>query len=145
MNNMIEEYLVDRTLADKIYRIQQHIEDSLKQNGDISQFKEDVMYVMHFLLERVDTKQLTATELQAKNMEYSINKMRKEKDEEYIEMLKYELEQKDKLIDKMKKRVVLTEKEHRMILKMLERFPNRSYEDCTLEYFKKESEKGEQS
>lgn len=96
-----EEYLVDKTLANKLYRIQQHIEDSIKQNGDISQFKEDVMYVIHFLLERVDTKQLTATELQVKRMEYNINKMQKEKDEEYIGVLKTELEKEYKIMDKI--------------------------------------------
>jgi hypothetical protein len=50
------------------------------------------------------------------------------------------LEKQDKIINAMKYRVVLTEKEHRMILKMLERRSNKRYEDCVVEYFKKEVE-----
>lgn len=47
------------------------------------------------------------------------------------------IQKKEKIINAMKYRVVLTEKEHRMILKMLERRSNKRYEDCVVEYFKK--------
>lgn len=89
----IEEIETDRILAEKIYRIQEHITDTIKEYGDISQFKEDVLYVIYFLLERQSkTGQLTATQIQAKQMEYAVSKEKIKKDEEYIRLLKQIIE-----------------------------------------------------
>lgn len=91
-------FLVDKVLSEKIYRISKHIEDTIKEYGDISQFKEDVMYVIHFLLERVETKNLTATEISVKQMNYRITKAKEEQLEKIID-------KQNKVIDEMAKRL----------------------------------------
>ena len=78
----------DTVLYEKLMRIQEHIIDTIKEYGSISQFKEDVLYVMKCLLERqLNSAELTATETLLKNMEYNIQKQK----EEYIAVLKTEI------------------------------------------------------
>lgn len=100
--NIEETNLVDKVLSDKILRIQKHITDTIREYGSISNFKEDVLYVIHFLLERqLSPKNLTATEIVARNMEYKINKMQRERDEEHIKVLLSELEKKETVINEI--------------------------------------------
>ena len=97
-----KEYLVDNVLSEKIYRIFQYIQDTIKENGDISQFKEDVLYVIHFLLERqLEPKQLIATEMVVKQREYMLFKEQRKKDEEHIRILKCELDKLNGIINLM--------------------------------------------
>ncbi len=58
----------------------------------------------------------------------------------YVDLVDKIMKQ-EKIINAMKYRVVLTKEEHQMILKMLEKRSNKRYEDCVIEYFKKEVEK----
>lgn len=97
----------DTVLYEKLMRIQEHITDTIKEYGSISQFKEDVLYVMKCLLERqLNSAELTATETLLKNMEYNIQKQKEEKYEEYIAVLKTEAEKKDKVINEMVEQLV---------------------------------------
>ena len=94
----------DTVLYEKLMRIQEHITDTIKEYGSISQFKEDVLYVMKCLLERqLNSAELTATETLLKNMEYNIQKQKEEKYEEYIAVLKTEAEKKEAIINEMVK------------------------------------------
>lgn len=94
----------DTVLYEKLMRIQEHITDTIKEYGSISQFKEDVLYVMKCLLERqLNSAELTATETLLKNMEYNIQKQKEEKYEEYIAVLKTEAEKKEAIINEMAK------------------------------------------
>lgn len=82
-------------LATRTYRVYDYIMDSIKEYGEISQFKEDVLYIIHGLLEKqLPQKELTATQIVIKNrdMEMQIEK------EKY---LRKELEQKESILDKV--------------------------------------------
>ena len=82
-------------LATRTYRVYDYIMDSIKEYGEISQFKEDVLYIIHGLLEKqLPQKELTATQIVIKNrdMEMQIEK------EKY---LRKELEQKGSILDKV--------------------------------------------
>ena len=143
----IEEIENDMILAEKIMRIQEHITETIKEHGDISQFKEDVLYVIHFLLEKnLTPKQLTATQIQAKQMEYAVYKEKTKKDEKYIRLLKCELDKKDKIINEM---IQEYEYSARINVKDFcdeEIRKDKCIQDCTnciKEYFTKKAREGE--
>lgn len=99
-------------LYEKILRIQSHITETIKEHGDISQFKEDVLYVMHTLLEKQLTPpELTVTEICMKNMEYEIQKQKELKYESYIAELKTKIEEQQEEIRNLKKQQRLPEGE----------------------------------
>ena len=85
----------EEKLTMSLYRIYKHIEDTIKEHGDISQFKEDVLYVINELLAK-PIKVSTAVEIVVRNEERRINKMQREKDEEYIRKLKCEIDELEK-------------------------------------------------
>lgn len=93
----------EEKLTMSLYRIYKHIEDTIKEHGDISQFKEDVLYVINELLAK-PIKVSTATEIVVRNEERRINKMQREKDEEHIRKLKCKIDdlEKEKQADKEK-------------------------------------------
>lgn len=90
----------EEKLTMSLYRIYKHIEDTIKEHGDISQFKEDVLYVINELLAK-PIKVSTATEIVVRNEERRINKMQREKDEEYIRKLKCEIDKQDNRIKEL--------------------------------------------
>lgn len=93
----------EEKLTMSLYRIYKHIEDTIKEHGDISQFKEDVLYVINELLAK-PIKVSTATEIVIRNEERRIDKMQREKDEEHIRKLKCKIDdlEKEKQADKEK-------------------------------------------
>ena len=94
----------DMVLAIRIKNIQDFILDKVKQNGDMSQFNEDVMHVIHALLERqLNPKELTACEIIIKQREYQIQKAKENHLEEHIRALKTELETYKNKIAEIKK------------------------------------------
>ena len=90
-------------LATRTYRVYDYIMDSIKEYGEVSQFKEDVLHIIHGLLERqLPQKELTATQIVIENRDKELQ-IEKEK------YLRKELEQKesilDKVTDKLKERI----------------------------------------
>lgn len=82
-------------LATRTYRVYDYIMDSIKEYGEISQFKEDVLYIIHGLLERqLPQKELTATQIVIENRD-------KEMQLEREKYLRKELEQKKSILDKV--------------------------------------------
>ena len=53
------------------------------------------------------------------------------------------LTKQDKMIELLKTRIFVSSEEHEQILKIQEKHRNKSYEDCTIEYFEKKAEEGE--
>ena len=98
----------DLTIAIKIKNVLDHISDTVKQNGDMSQFKEDVMYVIHTLLEKqLNPKQLTACEIIFKRQGYEIQKAKENHLKNRISELKSELETYKKIAEKLAIRMAL--------------------------------------
>lgn len=126
----------EEKLTMSLYRIYKHIEDTIKEHGDISQFKEDVLYVINELLAK-PIKVSTATEIVVRNEERRINKMQREKDEEHIRKLKCKIDdlEKEKQADKEKIKELESDKEikNKIIDRMAE-YINKLYIDediCT--------------
>ncbi len=75
------------------------------------------------------------------------NLKNKEKSNEQLEALnegwKLEVEKKDKMIELLKTRIFVSSEEHEEILKIQKKHRDKSYEDCTIEYFKKKAEESE--
>ena len=94
-----KEEIESNELARKIYRVQEHVLDEIKKNGEISYFKEDVLYIIHNLLERQLTKEeQTACEIAVKNQESRI----RTEYERHMQMKIDKLESdKQKLIEKL--------------------------------------------
>ena len=85
-------------LATRTYRVYKYIIDTIKENGDISQFKEDVLYIIHGLLERqLPTKELTATQIVIENRDKEMQLER----ERYMKNKIKELEQKESILYKV--------------------------------------------
>lgn len=97
----------EEKLTMSLYRICKYIEDTIKEHGYISQFKEDVLYVINELLAK-PIKVSPATEIVVRNEEIIINKMLREKDEEHIRKLKCKIDdlEKEKQADKEKIKVL---------------------------------------
>ena len=97
-----EESIEANKLATKIYRVQENILDEIKRNGEVSYFKEDVLYIIHNLLERQLTKEeQTACEIVVKSQELRIQR----EHQKHMQMKIDKLEQaKQKIIDKLEKR-----------------------------------------
>lgn len=96
--------MTDEELSQKIFRIQEHILDTIKENGDISQFKEDVLNVIHFLLENQLTKEeITATAICEKNRYYMIQTEQRKRLEQQITELQMNLLDKDNRINELEK------------------------------------------
>ena len=78
----------DMILAIRIKRVFDYIEDEIKEKGEISQFKEDVLYIIHELLERQLSKdELTACEIVVKNRKAMIQVEKEKRTQEYIQQL----------------------------------------------------------
>ena len=91
----------DMILAIRIKRVFDYIEDEIKEKGEISQFKEDVLYIIHELLERQLSKdELTACEIVMKNREAMIQVEKEKRTQEYIQQLE---NKQQKVIEKLKK------------------------------------------
>lgn len=104
-------------LATRTYRVYDYIMDSIKEYGEVSEFKEDVLYIIHGLLEKqLSQKELTATQTVIKNrdMEMQIEK------EKY---LRKELGQKESILDKVTEECRKQMKEYEDSI--LEIFPQR--------------------
>lgn len=85
-------------LATRTYKVYEYIIDTIKENGDISQFKEDVLYIIHGLLERqLPIKKLTATQIVIENRDKEMQLER----ERYMKNQINELEQKSSILDKV--------------------------------------------
>lgn len=79
----------------KTYRVYEYIINTIKENGEISEFKEDVLYIIHGLLERqLPSKELTAVQIVIENREKAIQAEK----ERYI---RNKLEQKEYILDKV--------------------------------------------
>lgn len=91
----------DMVLAIRIKRVFDYIEDEIKEKGEISQFKEDVLYIIHELLERQLSKdELTACEIVVKNRKAMIQVEKEKRTQEYIQQLE---NKQQKVIEKLKK------------------------------------------
>lgn len=87
-------------LATRTYRVYEYIIDTIKENGEISQFKEDVLYIIHGLLERqLPTKKITATQIVIENRDKEMQLER----ERYMKSKINKLEQKTSVLDKVTK------------------------------------------
>ena len=53
------------------------------------------------------------------------------------------IKKQDKMIELLKTRIFVSSEEHEQILKIQEKHRNKSYEDCTIEYFEKKAEESE--
>ena len=86
-------------LATRIYRVEDFIIETIKENGEISQFKEDIMYIIHNLLERqLDKQEMTACEMVVKNQEARIREEHRRHMQSKIDQLESD---KQKLIEKL--------------------------------------------
>lgn len=117
-------------LARRLERVQNHILEIVKENGTISDFKEDVMYVINELLYRLsfkDKENLTATEIVNKQHQAQIQKEKEKHLESIIEKLQSEnyeqnniintyIEERQAVIDKLKEDIELARKEYRITL-----------------------------
>lgn len=117
-------------LARRLERVQNHILEIVKENGTISDFKEDVMYVINELLYRLsfkDKENLTATEIVNKQHQAQIQKDKEKHLESIIEKLQSEnyeqnniintyIEERQAVIDKLKEDIELARKEYRITL-----------------------------
>lgn len=87
-------------LATRTYRVYEYIIDTIKENGDISQFKEDVLYIIHVLLERqLPIKELTVTQIVIENRDKEMQLER----ERYMKNKINKLKQKSSILDKVTK------------------------------------------
>ena len=85
-------------LATRTYRVYEYIINTIKENGDISQFKEDVLYIIHGLLQKqLSTKELTVTQIVVENRDKEMQLER----ERYMKNKMNELEQKEFILDKV--------------------------------------------
>lgn len=85
-------------LATRTYRVYEYIINNIKENGDMSQFKEDVLYIIHGLLQKqLSTKELTATQIVVENRDKEMQLER----ERYMKNKINELEQKEFILDKV--------------------------------------------
>ena len=109
----------DIELARRLERVGNHILEIVKENGTISDFKEDVMYVINELLYRLsfkDKENLTATEIVNKQHQAQIQKEKEKHLESIIEKLQSEnyeqnniinsyIEERQAVIDKIKSKI----------------------------------------
>ena len=63
--------------------------------------------------------------------------------EEETRVVLNHLTKQDKMIELLKTRIFVSSEEHEQILKIQEKHRNKSYEDCTIEYFEKKTEEAE--
>lgn len=100
-------------LAQKIYRVEEYILEEIKQKGEISQFKEDVMEIIHSLLERqLSKEEQTACEIAVKNQEARIRAEKEKQLQRKIDQLESE---KQKLIEKLKNKIRYFEENDELI------------------------------
>lgn len=86
-------------LAQRIYRVQNYILEEIKEKGEISDFKEDVLYIIHNLLERqLSKEQQTACEIVVKNQNARIQIEKEKHMQRKIEQLE---SNNKKLIEKL--------------------------------------------
>ena len=60
-----------------------------------------------------------------------------------IETVLNHLAKQEKMVEMIKTRIFVSSEEHEQILKIQEKHRDKSYEDCTLEYFEKKAEEAE--
>lgn len=85
-------------LATRTYRVYEYIINTIKENGDMSQFKEDVLYIIHGLLQKqLSTKELTVTQIVVENRDKEMQLER----ERYMKNKINKLEQKEFILDKV--------------------------------------------
>lgn len=90
-------------LATRTYRVYEYIIDDIRENGEISQFKGDVLYIIHGLLEKqLPSKTLTATQTLIENRD---KYMQFEK-EKYMENKIQQLENKASVLDKVEDKLI---------------------------------------
>lgn len=95
--DILKDYAIGIDLATRIYRVYEYIIDTIKENGDISQFKEDVLYIIDGLLERqLPIKELTLTQIiENRDKEMQLERKR------YMKNKINKLEQKSNILDKI--------------------------------------------
>lgn len=85
---MLDEVVENNKLAQIIYRVYEHILAEIKEKGELSYFKEDVMYIIHNLLERqLNKEEKTECEIVMKNQESRIQIEKEEHMQKEIQQL----------------------------------------------------------
>ena len=114
-------------LATRTYRVYDYIMNSIKEYGEVSQFKEDVLYIIHGLLERqLPQKELTATQIVIENRDKEIQ-IEKEK------YLRKELEQKETILDKVTDKLKEVDKKYKNEYENIENMELSATKICVLQ------------
>lgn len=99
------EEIEDETLALRIHRALEYIYSIIKENGEISQFKEDVMIIISTLLEKqLNKEELTACETTFRNQQSRIRIEKEKYMQRKIEQLEAELAKANNTINQYKER-----------------------------------------
>lgn len=99
----LENEIKANELASKIYRVEEYIFETIKQTGNISDFKEDVIYVIHNLLERqLSKEEQTACEIVVRQQEARLQQEKEKWLQREIERLQVKVNKYDRLIEKIK-------------------------------------------
>ena len=118
-----KEEIENQELAMKIHRALEYIYSTIKENGEISQFKEDVMIIINILLEKqLNKEELTACEATFKNQQARIQIEKEKHMQRKIEQLEADLyeanniindyiEDRQKLIKYLEKEIEVNRKE----------------------------------
>lgn len=97
-------------LAQKIYRVQEYILEEINKKGEISQFKEDILYIIHNLLQKqLSKEEQTACEIVIKQQEARIQLEREKYMQKRIEQLETNNK---KLIEKLEEDIEITKKQY---------------------------------
>lgn len=85
---MLDKEVENNKLAQIIYRVHEHILAEIKEKGELSYFKEDVMYIIHNLLERqLNKEEKTACEIAVRNQKSRIQIEKEKHMQEKIQQL----------------------------------------------------------
>ena len=118
-----KEEIDDEALALRIHRALDYIYSAIRENGEISQFKEDVMIIINILLEKqLNKEELTACEIAFKNQQSRIQIEKEKYIQRKIEQLEADLyeenniindyiEDRQKLINYLEKEIEVNRKE----------------------------------
>lgn len=100
-----KEEIENQELAMKIHRTLNYIYSTIKENGEISQFKKDVMIIINILLEKqLNKEELTACEIAFKNQQSRIQIEKEKYIQRKIEQLEADLYEANNTINQYKER-----------------------------------------
>lgn len=100
-----KEEIENQELAMKIHRALDYIYSTIKENGEISQFKKDVMIIINILLEKqLNKEELTACEIAFKNQQSRIQIEKEKYIQRKIEQLEADLYEANNTINQYKER-----------------------------------------